>query len=250
MAFFPVAKLLLAALVFTTGQVRTTTPALDLAYNLSFSKPATHLYEVVFEIGNIRQAAIDLQMPAWTPGSYLVREYARNVQDFEALDESGRPLKWTKKDKATWQIETGATSRLRKVRARYSVYANELPVRTSHLDSTHAYFNPASLFMYVKGEIDKPLRLKIDAPQGWKVTSPLALAPDADGYFRAPNYDILVDSPHEVGTHRLLEFSVLGKPHRIAIWGDTNVDTRQLTNDVTKMIEQAAAIFGGLPYEH
>lgn len=245
------AKLLLAALLIAVGQGRSTAAALDLVYTVSFTKPATHLYEVEFDIGNLREPSIDLQIPVWTPGSYLIREYARNIQDFEALDESGRPLRWTKKDKATWHVETTAlATSAKRIRARYRVYANELTVRTSHLDSTHAYFNPASLLMYVKGETDKPSRLKINAPQGWKVTSPLALTPDASGYFHAPNYDILVDSPHEVGTHRLLEFQVLGKPHRIAIWGDTNVDTKRLTNDVTKMVEQAAAIFGGLPYEH
>jgi predicted metalloprotease with PDZ domain len=246
--------LLVAGKVLCTFLVLYSTQAsqrLDLVYTVSFPKPATHLYEVTMEVGNVRAGILNLQMPVWTPGSYLVREYARHVQDFEARDESGRNLNWTKVDKATWRIDLGASSaHARRVVARYRVYANELTVRTSHLDASHAYFNPASLLMYVRNATDNPLRLKIEAPQSWKITSPLSLSADSAGYYHAPNYDILVDSPHEVGTHRQLEFNVLGKPHRIAIWGETKLDEKKLIDDVTKIVEQAAKIFGGLPYEH
>ena len=224
---------------------------LDIAYTVSFPKPATHLYDVTMQVGNFRGGTLDIQMPVWTPGSYLVREYARHVQDFEARDESGRNLNWTKVDKATWRIDLAASAaQTRKVTARYRVYANELTVRTSHLDVSHAYFNPASLLMYVRNATDNPVRLKVEAPPSWKITSPLSLSADSAGYYHAPNYDILVDSPHEIGTHRQLEFNVLGKPHRIAIWGETKLDEKTLIGDVSKIVEQAAKIFGGLPYEH
>src|SRR6185295_17169584 len=162
-----------------------------------------------------------LQMPTWTPGSYLQREFERNVQDFKAED-TARPLEWTKVNKATWRITTGASGRAPKtIRASYRVYANELATQTSHLDATHAYFNGASIFMYVPSAKDRPHRLKIVPPNStWRITSPLALAPDADGWFTAADYARLVDSPTEVGTHRLVEFSVRNKTHRIAIWGD------------------------------
>ncbi|HYE73337.1 MAG TPA: hypothetical protein VEF04_08400, partial [Blastocatellia bacterium] len=147
------------------------TPApLNLQYALSFPQPQTHLYEVSFEIGNISAPQIDLQMPTWAPGSYLQREFARNVQDFAASDSTGQALKWAKVEKATWRIENGNS---RAIKVSYRVYANELTVRTSHLDASHAYFNGTSIFMYVKGALDQPLKLKINAPQGWQVTTPL-----------------------------------------------------------------------------
>jgi predicted metalloprotease with PDZ domain len=224
---------------------------LSLIYTLSFPQPHTHLYEVSFAIGNVTTPEIDLVMPTWTPGSYLQREFARNVQEFTARDESGQSLRWEKPDKATWRVETGsANGKPRTVNVSYRVYANELSVRTSHLDASHAYFNSASVFMFVKGAIDQPLKLKINAPAGWRVTTPLALAPDSNGFYTAPNYDILADSPTEVGTHRLLEFNARGKPHRVAIWGEGNYDEAQLKEDVTKIVEQGALMFGGLPYEH
>src|SRR5262245_14353510 len=160
-----------------------------LRCTLAFPQPHTHLYEVTFTVGNVETPQLDLQMPVWTPGSYLVREFARHVQDFAVTDEAGRSLSWQKTDKATWRIETGAQpDRPQTIRASYRVYANELSVRTSHLDSSHAYFNGASVFMYLKGAIDQPLKLRIQSPPGWRITTPLGLSPEADGTYSAPNY--------------------------------------------------------------
>lgn len=224
---------------------------LSLQYSLSFPQPHTHLYEVEFSIGRITTPQIDLAMPTWTPGSYLQREFERHVQDFAARDELGRLLRWVKVDKATWRVEAGGSdARPRAVRASYRVYANELRTQTSHLDASHAYFNGTSVFMYVTGAVQQPLKLKINAPTGWRVTSPLALAPDAEGFYSAPNYDILADSPTEIGTHKLLEFDVRGKRHRAAIWGEGNYDEARLKEDLAKIVEQGALVFGGLPYEH
>jgi predicted metalloprotease with PDZ domain len=244
--------LLLAAPAFSQRANTGNRPGtLALSYTLSFPRPHTHLYEVNFTIGNVVTAEVDLQMAVWTPGSYLVREFGRNVLDFAARDDQGQSLKWRKSDKSTWRIETGAgNNRPKTLHVTYQVYANELTVRTSHLDSSHAYFNGASLLMYVKGAINQPLKLKINAPAGWRVTTPLGLSPDASGYYSAPNYDVLADSPTEVGRHKLLEFTVRGKTHRIAIWGEANYDETGLKEDFAKIVEVGASIFGNLPYDH
>jgi predicted metalloprotease with PDZ domain len=225
--------------------------SLELSYTLAFPQPHTHLYEVSLTIGNVTTPQLDLSLPIWTPGSYLAREYARHVQDFNAGDGSERPLPWRKIDKAMWRIETAASGDSQKtVRVSYRVYANELATQTSHLDATHAYFNGASLFMYVPGAVNRPHRIKFITPEGWRVTTPLALKPDADGYYTAADYDRLVDSPTEIGTHKLMEFAVRGKPHRVAIWGQYEFDDNRLMNDLTKIVEEGAKMFGGLPYDH
>jgi predicted metalloprotease with PDZ domain len=224
---------------------------LEFSYTLAFPQPHTHLYEVSLTIGNVATPQLDLSLPIWTPGSYLAREYARHVQDFNAGDGSERPLSWRKIDKARWRIETGANDAQPKtIRASYRVYANELATQTSHLDATHAYFNGASLFMYVPGATGRPHRIKFITPEGWRVTTPLALQPDPDGYYTAADYDRLVDSPTEIGTHKLLEFTVRGKTHRAAIWGQYEFDDDRLKNDLAKIVEEGAKIFGGLPYDH
>jgi len=246
--FVAVLLTVLSVIVLASAQ---SSNRLDLSYILSFPKPQTHMFEVAMTISNVATPELDLQMPTWTPGSYLQREFERNVQDF-AADDAGQPLQWRKADKATWRITTGASAGTPKtIRATYRVYANELATQTSHLDATHAYFNGASIFMYVPSAKDRPHRLKIVPPfNTWKVTSSLALAPDADGWFTAVDYDRLVDSPTEVGTHRLLEFTVRNKPHRVTIWGDYQGDDDKIKADFAKFVEEDAKMFGGLLYDH
>lgn len=220
---------------------------LAIEYRVAFPAPHTHLFEVTMKVGRATGATLDLQLPVWTPGSYLVREYARHVQDFRASDGAGRPLRWEKIDKATWRVATQGSET---VEVFYRVYANELATQTSHLDADHAYFNGASLFLYVPGAKSVPHRLKIEAPAGWRVTCPLGLEPDADGYFTAPDYDRLVDAPTMVGTHRLLSFTVGGKLHRVAIMGRFPVPEERFVKDLSKIVEVTSQIFGDLPYEH
>jgi predicted metalloprotease with PDZ domain len=224
---------------------------IKVSYSVAFPQPHTHLFEVTATFENVAGPQLDLLLPTWTPGSYLQREYARHVQDFKAMDESGQALAWDKADKSTWRIATAdKDAKPRTVRAFYRVYANELTTQGSHLDATHAYFNGASLFLYAGSARDQPHRVTFTTPPGWRVSSPLALAPDADGYYTAPSYDVLIDSPTEIGTHRVIDFSVRGVPHRIALWGDANPDEARLKEDMAKFVEQAALIFGGLPYQH
>jgi predicted metalloprotease with PDZ domain len=242
----------LSALVISSDLTTSVAAApLRIEYIVSFPQPQTHFYEITLRLGDVTAAQLDLALPTWTPGSYLQREYARNVQDFSAKDAVGNALRWQKTTKNNWRIETGSAGNApRELLVTYRVYANELTVRTSHLDSSHAYFNGASIFMFVRGALNQPYRVKINAPASWRVVSPLALAPEADGFFTAPNFDILVDSPTEVGTHKLLEFDVRGKQHRLAIWGQVEHDAEKLKRDFAAIVEQGAQIFGGLPYEH
>jgi predicted metalloprotease with PDZ domain len=113
-------------------------------------RPHTHLFGVEARLSyrGAAPAALDFRMPVWTPGSYLVREFERHVQDFAARDESGRTLNWTKTNKNTWRVETAGA---RDVRVRYTVYANELSVRTSELNDRHAFWNNANLLVYPDG---------------------------------------------------------------------------------------------------
>lgn len=228
------------------------------AYTIAMPRPHTHLYEVTIEISDVAELTLDLALPVWTPGSYMIREYARHIQEFTASDGK-RSLPWRKLDKSTWRIETGGASQ---VRASYAVYANELSVRTSHLDGTHGYFNPATLCMYRPGHTNEPLLVHVIAPAGWQVTTglapntdatalypPVAAPPDFRVFsFAADDYDELVDSPFECGAHRLLTFDVDGIPHEIALWGRGNENEEQLVADTQAIVAAARALFGGLPY--
>jgi predicted metalloprotease with PDZ domain len=214
-----------------------------LTYRLRMPEPHTHFFHVEVEAGGVSGAA-ELVMPSWTPGSYLIREFPRNVVAFMAFDGAGRPLAVEKTDKNSWRVEAPGDGTLR---ARYVVYADELSVRTSHLDAGHAHVNGASVFAFVRGREHEPHTVEVHPPAGWRVTTPLPAA-DAPNTFTATDYDHLVDSPLEMGTHALLEWEVEGKPHRYAIWGRGNYDPQRLAADTTRIIRAEKALFGVLPY--
>ena len=213
-------------------------------YSLSLPEPHTHILEVQIRF-DAAAGSLELVMPSWTPGSYLLREYARNVQDFAPSDASGGALPFRKIDKNTWRIDAAGAG---EVTARYRVYANELSVRTSHLDASHGHVNGASVFMYVSDREDEEVRLTIERPQGWEVAT--SLRESGSGDWVAEDYDELVDCPIEIGTQRVIEWEQEGIPHRYAFWGPTGgLDEDQLVADTRRVIDVCSKLFGGLPYD-
>jgi predicted metalloprotease with PDZ domain len=210
-------------------------------------RPHTHLLEVDVAIKRTNNAPQQEQliMPVWTPGSYLVREFARHVQDFTATDAAGQPLKWEKTNKDTWRIATnGAAS----WHAHYRVYANELSVRTSELNSGHAFWNNANILMYLDGFLQSPSTVHVLAPDVWKVATGLPAVLGQKNTFRAENFDILYDSPFEVSNFKTLVFNVKGVAHRIVIDGEGNYDPERMRRDVQKIVETEAGLMGEIPY--
>lgn len=219
----------------------------QIHYRVAMPQPQSHLFDVTLQVQNWQAAVLDLRFPVWTPGSYLVREYAKHLQEFAAQTRTGRALPWHKLRKNHWQIETEAISELVIC---YRMFAHELTVRTNHLDQTHGYVNPAALFFYLPGFEQVPLLISIQPPTSdWQVTTPLPAVAGAPHTFQASNFDTLVDSPFEIGRHRVYGFEVLGKPHQLAIWGEGNAEPERLIRDTQKIIEAEAALFGGLPYD-
>ncbi|HEY9618351.1 MAG TPA: M61 family metallopeptidase [Microcoleaceae cyanobacterium] len=224
-----------------------------LHYQVALPEPTSHLFEVTLQINGWGQAGmptlLDLKMPVWTPGSYLVREYARHLQGFTVWvsDRPSEPLPWRKLSKNHWQIDPQGNS---SITVRYRIYANELTVRTNHLDSTHGYFNGAALFFYVPGYDRNPIQLTITPPYpDWFVSTALPTVPGAVNTFIAKDFDTLVDSPVEVGRHQLYQFEVLDKPHQLAVWGEGNLRSEQVIPDIQKIVQVEAELFNGLPYD-
>lgn len=188
-----------------------------------------------------------LVMPVWTPGSYLVREFARHVQDFAAVDAVGAALQWEKINKNSWRVATNGS---RDWKANYRVYANELSARTNQLNSDHAFWNNAALLMYLEGQLNLPSTLQILAPEPWRVATALPAIPGPRNTFRAENFDILYDSPVEVGSFKTLSFDVKGVPHRIVIDGEGNYEPDRMRRDVQKIVEASVELMGGeVPYK-
>jgi predicted metalloprotease with PDZ domain len=226
---------------------------LNFDYWVAMPQPETHFFEVKLQI---REWVCDrpggwlnLKMPVWTPGSYLVREYSRHLQDFSAwANENGKAqLNWRKVGKNHWQIDSQTAS---EILVHYRIYANELTVRTNHLDSTHGYFNGAALFLYVPGYQHLPIHLSLVPPHpNWQVTTALPTLANKQNTFVAENFDALVDSPVEIGPPQIFDFEALGKPHQIRIWGEGNLEPSRLIPDMQQVIQKEAELFGDLPYD-
>ncbi|HEX5855205.1 MAG TPA: PDZ domain-containing protein, partial [Thermoanaerobaculia bacterium] len=215
-------------------------------FTVAMPRPETHLYEIEMEVEPRGAKSLDLVLPVWTPGSYLVREFSRHVRDFSAKEKGGRrPIPAEKVAKNTWRLDLSKKSP-GLLSISYRVYAHELTVRTSHLDASHGYGNGANLFFHVDGRKDEPQELRFALPRGWRVSIAL---PARGGTFRAADYDELVDSPFECGTHRTFSFRVRGVPHTLALWGSGNEDAARLVRDLKKLVLEAGALFGGLPWE-
>ncbi|MDQ3041645.1 MAG: peptidase M61, partial [Acidobacteriota bacterium] len=215
-------------------------------YTISMSKPWTHLLEVEmrFNWATMPEKA-ELKMPVWTPGSYLIREYARHVESFTAKDAGGNDLTWRKTNKNTWQIETKG---VKEIVARYNVYANELTVRTSELNDEHAFISPAALLLFPKDQLNAASTVKVVPFGNWKVATGLPKVENQTNVFRAENFDVLYDSPFEVSNFKEISFVVQGKPHRYVVTGEGNYDLPKIARDTAKIIEEGYKIFGDLPY--
>ncbi len=223
--------------------------ALQIHYWVAMPEPESHLFEVRLHLTGWNQnlSSLDLKMPVWTPGSYLVREYSRHLQNFSALAGNGSPLPWKKVSKNHWQVDPQGQLELTVC---YRVYANELTVRTNHLDGTHGYFNGAALFLYIPGFERHPIDVTIVPPRtDWRVVTPLPGVTNQDNTYRAEDFDTLVDSPFEVGAHQLYEFEAYGKPHQLAVWGQGNLQPERLLTDMQKVIQTEGDLFGGVPYD-
>ncbi|WP_024546695.1 M61 family metallopeptidase [Picosynechococcus sp. NKBG15041c] len=232
----------------TTFSTTTVQSKVAIAYRVAMPQPQTHLFEVTIAVSQWEAAKLDLKMPVWTPGSYMVREYSRHLQDFRATTPTGTELPWRKVSKNHWQIET---ENIADIQVHYRVYANDLSVRTNHLDETHGYFNGAALFCFIPGYQDQACTLAVEPPHiAWEVNTTLPLIEDQDNCFWVENFDVLVDSPVEVGIHESHEFLCEGKPHRWVVWGEGNFDAEKAIADTKKIIQTEAKIFGGeLPYD-
>ncbi|HEY0895079.1 MAG TPA: PDZ domain-containing protein, partial [Sphingobacteriaceae bacterium] len=211
----------------------------------SFTEPQAHYADVEMIIDGYKKDYIDVKMPVWTPGSYLIREFAKNVEGFQASDRSGNQIASSKINKNTWRVSAGKKDR---IRVNYRVYAFEISVRTPFVDASHAFLSPTGVFMYVDGQLKKPATVTIEPFKGWdKVSTGLEEVKGKAFTYRAPDFDILFDSPIEVGNQDVFEFEASGVRHEVAMYGGGNYQKERLKKDMAAVIEQGTAVFGENP---
>ena len=196
---------------------------------------AAHLFEIRLTVAKPDPAGQIFAMPAWIPGSYMIRDYARHVVSIRA-EADGISIALSKLDKSRWQ--TQPTDRA--VTLVLEIYAHDDSVRGAHLDNTHAYFNGPCVFPAVAGQEDVECRVDIEAAdsaqaRNWRVATSMNRAgaePYGFGAYVASDYAELIDHPVEIGNLAIGEFQAGGIPHVIAIRGNTRADMARLCHDL------------------
>ena len=224
--------------------------ASPLSHLIKMPEPQTHYFEITttVDLSNVsyKKSFVDFKMAAWTPGSYLIREFAKNLEAVKA-EANGKPISISKINKNTWRVALSAATK--KIQVSYRVYAFELSVRTSFLDDSHGYINPANVLLYVNDFANLPQDINIEPYKNFKVVS-TALKGTGKFTYQAKNLDELIDSPIEIGNHKVWDFKVNGIPHQIAFYGTTKVDSVKFLADVTKVCEEAQKVVGEHPCDH
>jgi len=220
---------------------------IKIGFEISFKEPQAHYAEVEMNISGLAKDYVDVKMPVWTPGSYLVREFAKNIEGFTA-SAGGKAVKFEKIRKNTWRIYH---AKAKDIKLNYRVYANEVSVRTSFITDEHAFLSSTGIFMYPDGMLNLPSTVKINPFKGWtKVSTGLEPVANQPFTYTAQNFDILFDSPIEVGNQDVFEFTASGVKHEVAMFGGGNYDKEKLKVDMAKIVEQGTAIYGENPNKH
>jgi predicted metalloprotease with PDZ domain len=225
-------------------------PLTPIRYHVDLSDRVHHLVRVRLTVPEDLAAGARLVLPVWTPGSYVVRDYVRHVQTIRAVDAAGRELPMTMDSRTSWLLPDDAAG---PVEVDYELYANELTVRTNHVDDLHALLIPAATFVTVEAGADRPHEVTIPpVPDDHRVWS---LLPDGDAPHTtvAEHRDHLIDSAFEVGDHPSVDFEVAGVPHTF-VWaghgGRPHRGLDRVAADARAIGEAAVALFdGALPIE-
>ena len=221
----------------------------SIQYRITGANPRAHLFHVTLTVTDPAPAGGQVSLPAWIPGSYMIREFARHIVQISAR-AGRRPVKLTKTDKHTWQAApcTGTLT------IEYDVYAWDLSVRAAHLDESHGFFNGTSVFLRVHGSEEARHEVEIVRPAGrafaaWRVATSLPRTGSTPalgfGRYLAASYDELIDHPVEMGNFALGEFSACGVPHQVVITGRHDCDLARLTVDLKKVCEAQIRLFHG-----
>lgn len=218
-----------------------------LHYTIKPCDPHAHLYSVTLTIMPPSLTGHILSLPSWIPGSYMIRDFAKNIVELQASFQQ-KPIAAKKIDKQTWQLEPTNGS----ITIQYLVYAWDLSVRSAHLDQTHAYFNGTSVFLKVSGQEEKPCLVTIenaDIPEAkeWKVGTSLPCSGAEQygfGQYKADNYDDLIDHPVEIANFDRVSFTANGIPHDFILTGLHHADLPRLAKDLTRICEHQINLFG------
>ncbi|MCL1037891.1 PDZ domain-containing protein [Shewanella submarina] len=215
----------------------------DIEYEIDLTSPGHQLAQVSINFPETT-GELTVNLPVWRTGKYQVLPLADGVRMFAATDEDGKPLSWERVASGEWKIHLPQAT---EVNVSYQIHGDMLGTRVRHIDSTHAYLDASGVFMYSPQYRNDPLTVELDVPRGWKSHS--GMESDGRHAFKAPNYDVFLDSPIETGINYFREFSADDKDYELVVWGEGNYDLEQMERDLKALSGTASVIWDDYPYE-
>ncbi len=218
-----------------------------IRYRISANDPKAHLFKVKIEIDQPQQPVQKMRLPNWIPGSYLIRDFSKNIIGLQVNTHAGDKVELSLIDKSNWAFACEQS-----VTVEYEVYAWDLSVRSAHFDESHAFFNGTSTFMEILGFEELPCQLTMEASshsseQSWKVATGMpSLDVDTNGFgtYQAESYSALIDYPVEMGNYTEIDFEANGIPHKMVLTGLFELDEERLKQDLIKICETELNLFG------
>jgi predicted metalloprotease with PDZ domain len=216
-------------------------------YTIRFPQAKNHYADVELRCDSGGQQQFELMMPTWTPGSYLIREYARHVETISASDADGAELPVSRSRKNRWLVKCGDA---KSVVVKYRLYCHEMTVRTNQVERDFALFNGASTFLSPVDARKRKHQVRIELPDDWKHA--VCSLPNVDGdkqVFIAEDFDELVDSPILCGNPNIYPFKVGDREHLLVSIGEGEIwDGAATARDLEKIVAEHHKLWGVVPY--
>ena len=219
----------------------------DIEYVVRFPQGKNHYADIELRCDTTGQQQFELMLPTWTPGSYLIREYARHVESISASSSDGTDVSVSRSRKNRWLVKSGNATT---VVVRYRLYCNEMTVRTNLVESDFALFNGASTFLSPVNARNEKHQVRIELPDDWQhAVCPLPQVGDDKQTFVAASYDELVDSPILCGNPRIYPFTVGEREHLLVSIGEGDIwDGDATSRDLQKIVAEHQRMWGLVPY--
>lgn len=210
--------------------------------------PNNHYFHVSLNYSGISSESVDFKLPSWTPGYYMIMDYAKYIVNFKAVSSSGESLSWEKTAKNVWKVQTVKTNA---VTVSYDVFSFRTSVADSFLDDGRGFISPTGIFMYPAGKINNPVTVTVIPYEKFsQISTGLDPLEGKTNTFYASDFDVLYDSPILAGNQEILTFKVNGIPYTVAAEKLGDIDRKKFIADHKKIVESAIAIVGEIPYKH
>ncbi|MDU0354856.1 PDZ domain-containing protein [Paraglaciecola aquimarina] len=223
----------------------------NIHYQVTLSSIAGHTFDVKLTIDKPNISGQVLSLPAWIPGSYMIRDFAKNIISIAAKDDAGNTLTIEKLDKQSWKLPPTA----KKAHVTYQIYAYDLSVRGAYINDEYAFFNGTNMFLAVEGQTQQPSSLRLVKPDSaklahWQVATTMPSHHPLShqfGEYWANNYDELIDHPVLMGEFDIIPFSTSGVQFELILAGGHQADMARIQQDLSIICQHQIDFFSDQP---